>query len=89
MGNAPSCDRLGSTMKQRIVTEQDPIRFASENAEAYSAGDWRRFKALFAPDLIYHEMASQRRLQGADQLVQSRWERQSPCALFWRSTMRF
>jgi hypothetical protein len=57
-------------MKQRTVTEQDLIRLASENAEAYSAGDWRRFKAPFAPDLVYHEMASQRRLQGADQLVQ-------------------
>ena len=70
MENAPSCDQLGSTMKQRNVTEQDLIRLASENAEAYSAGDWRRFKAPFAPDLIYHEVASQRRLQGADQLVQ-------------------
>jgi hypothetical protein len=57
-------------MKQRTVTQQDLIRLASENTEAYSAGDWRRFKAPFASDLVYHEMASQRRLQGADQLVQ-------------------
>jgi steroid delta-isomerase-like uncharacterized protein len=53
------------------MTEQDPIRVARENVEAYNAADWQRLEAALAPDVVYHEVGSQRRLQGADQTVQT------------------
>ena len=53
------------------MAEQDLIRLARENVEAYSAGDWQRLKAPLAPDVVYDEVGSQRRLRGADQMVQA------------------
>ena len=62
------------------MAEQDVIRLARENVEAYNVGDWQRLKAPLAPDVVYHEVGSQRRLQGADQLVQAYqgWKRAAP-----------
>ena len=53
------------------MAEQDLIRLACENVEAYNVGNWQRLKALLAPDVVYHEVGSQRRLQGADQLIEA------------------
>jgi steroid delta-isomerase-like uncharacterized protein len=52
------------------VAEQDLIKLARENVEAFSAGDWRRFSAPLAPDAVYNELATGRRIQGPDQIVQ-------------------
>ena len=62
------------------MAEQDLIRLARENVEAYNVGDWQRLKAPLAPDVVYHEVGSQRRLQGADQLVQAYqgWKQSAP-----------
>ena len=62
------------------MAEQDVIRLARENVEAYNVGDWQRLKAPLAPDVVYHEVGSQRRLQGADQLVQAYqgWKQAAP-----------
>jgi hypothetical protein len=53
------------------MAEQDLIRLACENVEAYNVGNWQRLKAVLAPDVVYHEVGSQRRLQGADQLIEA------------------
>ncbi|HET7924690.1 MAG TPA: ester cyclase [Rhodanobacteraceae bacterium] len=45
---------------------QDAIRIASENVEAYNAGNWERLKAALAPDVTYDELGGQRKLQGAN-----------------------
>jgi len=56
-------------MKQ--MNEQEVIKVARENIEAFSAGDWQRLKTVLAPNVVYHEVGSQRHLQGADQMVQA------------------
>ena len=53
------------------MAEQDLIKLARENVEAYNAGDWQRLKVPLAPDVIYDEVGSQRRIQGADQMAQA------------------
>ena len=53
------------------MTEQDLIKLARENVEAYNTGDWQRLKAPLAADVVYEELGSQRRMRGADQLVEA------------------
>ena len=53
------------------MNEQDLTKLARENVEAYSAGDWTRLKASLAPDVVYDEVGSQRRIQGADEMVEA------------------
>ena len=64
------------------MAEQDPIRVARENIEAFNAGDWQRVKATLAPDSVYDEVGTQRRLQGADEIVQALqgWKQAMPDA---------
>jgi steroid delta-isomerase-like uncharacterized protein len=62
------------------MAEQDLIRLARENVEAYNGGDWQRLKTALAPDVVYDEVGSQRRLKGADQMVQAYqgWKQAAP-----------
>lgn len=55
----------------RPSSEPDAVRIARENVEAYTTGDWSRLKAVVTQDVVYNELGSQRRLQGADQMVQT------------------
>lgn len=34
------------------MAEQDLIRLACENVEAYNVGNWQRLKAVLAPDVV-------------------------------------
>ena len=64
------------------MAEQDAIRVARENIEAFNAGDWQRLKATLAPDSVYDEVGTQRRIQGADEVVQALqgWKQAMPDA---------
>jgi len=64
------------------LAEQDLIRIARENIEAFNAGDWDRFKAALTPDSINDEVATGQRSQGPDQIAQNAqgWKRAFPDA---------
>jgi len=49
----------------------DKVQLAKQGIEAFSAGDWEKFKAPLRPDAVYEELATQRRIQGADQIVEA------------------
>lgn len=51
------------------MTDQENIQTARENVAAFSAKDWTRFKATLSPQSVYDEKGTQRRVQGADQVV--------------------
>ena len=52
------------------MAEQDLIKIGREFVEAVNAGDWQRFKATLAPDVVHDEWATHRHLEGADAFVQ-------------------
>ncbi|MBM3925997.1 MAG: ester cyclase [SAR202 cluster bacterium] len=53
------------------MTQQDVTRVLKENIEAFNAGDWQRFKATLTQDSVYEETGTQRRIQGADEIVKA------------------
>ena len=53
------------------MAEQDLIRLARESIDAFNAGDWDRVRAILAPDSIDDEVATGRRSEGADQIIQN------------------
>jgi len=73
----------GASREELMMAEQDAIRIARENIDAFNAGDWQRVKATLAPDSVYDEVATQRRLQGADEIVQALqgWKQAMPDAM--------
>ena len=62
------------------MAARDPIKVARENVEGYNAGDWKRLKAALAPGCVYHEIGTQRRIRGAERMVQAyqAWKRALP-----------
>ena len=47
------------------------VQLAKQGIEAFSAGDWERFKAPLSSDAVYEELATQRKIQGPDQIVEA------------------
>jgi steroid delta-isomerase-like uncharacterized protein len=55
---------------------------AREQVEAFSAGDWDRFRATLTDDSVYDELATQRHIEGADAIVDANrgWKEAFPDA---------
>jgi steroid delta-isomerase-like uncharacterized protein len=49
---------------------QDLTQIAREIVATYSNSNWTGMKALFAPDVIYNEVGTQRKIQGPDAIVE-------------------
>lgn len=47
----------------------DLIEVAREAVEAFNASDWERSKAIMTPDYVYNEVATQRRIQGPEEVI--------------------
>lgn len=62
------------------MAKPDLIRLARINVEAYNASDWQQLKDVLAPDVVYDEVGTQRRLNGVDQMVEAyrSWKRVAP-----------
>lgn len=56
------------------------LELMKKHLAAYSAGNWDEYKADLATDVIYEEMATQQRVQGADEYIKfvQRWKRAFP-----------
>jgi steroid delta-isomerase-like uncharacterized protein len=55
------------------MPEQNLIGIARELIDAFNAGDTQRFKKHVTADVVYDEVGTQRKMQGADAWVQA-WE---------------
>ena len=62
------------------MSEQESIKTARENVEAFNAGDWPRLKAALAANVVYDEVGGQRRMQGVSQFVDAYqgWKQAAP-----------
>ena len=62
------------------MAEQDVINLVRENIEAFNANDMDRFGATLADDSVYEELATQRRVEGPDEIVKvmEAWKQSFP-----------
>ena len=61
------------------MAEQDLIRTARGVVDAFNASDWERWKVALAPDSLYDEVGTSRRVEGADAIIQ--------CLQAWKGAM--
>jgi steroid delta-isomerase-like uncharacterized protein len=61
-------------------TGTDLARTVEELLDAYNQSDWDRIRAIVAPDLVYIETGSGRRIEGVDAYIQTleTWKRAFP-----------
>jgi steroid delta-isomerase-like uncharacterized protein len=55
--------------RRRLLMSDDAIQVAREDVEAFNDGDWERFRASLTDDSVYEEFATQRRVDGADEII--------------------
>jgi steroid delta-isomerase-like uncharacterized protein len=53
------------------MTAQEMIGAARRLVDAFNDGDWDRTSALLTTDSLYHEVGTQRRLHGSDEIIPS------------------
>jgi steroid delta-isomerase-like uncharacterized protein len=61
------------------MAEQDLIQAARGVVEAFNASDWERCTAALAPDSLYDEVGTSRRLAGVGDII--------PCWQAWKEAM--
>jgi len=61
------------------MAEQELIRAARGVVDAFNASDWEGCKAALAPDSVYDEVGTSRRIQGVAAII--------PCWQAWKQAM--
>jgi steroid delta-isomerase-like uncharacterized protein len=52
-----------------MMPNETPIQIAKASVEAYNAKDWNRVKETIAPQVVYDEVGTHRRVTGANDVI--------------------
>ena len=53
-----------------VLSAEAMVKVAREQVDAFNTGDWERVQAGLAIDARYHELATQRRVEGSEKIVE-------------------
>jgi steroid delta-isomerase-like uncharacterized protein len=59
-----------STVATETMTAERMIKIARGQVDAFNAGDWEQLQAGLTADSRYHELATQRTVEGPEQIVE-------------------
>ncbi len=59
-----------SAVATEALTAEAMIKIAREQVDAFNNGDWGRVQATLAADARYHELATQRKVEGPEKIVE-------------------
>jgi steroid delta-isomerase-like uncharacterized protein len=59
-----------SAVATEALTAEAMIKIAREQVDAFNTGDWERLQAGLAADARYHELATQRKVEGPEKIVE-------------------
>jgi steroid delta-isomerase-like uncharacterized protein len=59
-----------SAAATEALTAEAMIKIAREQVDAFNTGDWERLQAGLAADARYHELATQRKVEGPEKIVE-------------------
>jgi len=59
-----------SAVATEALTTERMIKIAREQVDAFNTGDWERLQAGLTADSRYHELATQRKVEGPEQIVE-------------------
>src|SRR5207249_8353524 len=65
------CRGARTPRKGFAMSNQELTQTAKQIITSYSTSNWTALKNLAIPDVIYNEIGTQRRIKGADAMIQS------------------
>jgi steroid delta-isomerase-like uncharacterized protein len=71
-----------STLLTESQTSDKMVKIAREQIDAFNSGDWERVRALLTSDSHYHELGTERKIDGPDEIVEvfKGWKKAFPDA---------
>ena len=59
-----------TVMTTEALTGEQMVKIAREQVDAFNSGDWERLEAGLAADASYNELATQRKVDGPEKIVE-------------------
>jgi steroid delta-isomerase-like uncharacterized protein len=59
-----------TVVSTEAVTAGEIVKIAREQVDAFNCGDWDRLRAGLASDAMYHELGTQRKTEGPENIVE-------------------
>ena len=59
-----------TVLATETLTAEQMVKIARDQVDAFNAGDWERLEAGLTPDSRYHELATQRKVESPEQIVE-------------------
>jgi steroid delta-isomerase-like uncharacterized protein len=59
-----------TALQTEVLTADALVKIAREQIDAFNKGDWDQMRALLTPDARYHELGTERKIEGPEQIVE-------------------
>jgi steroid delta-isomerase-like uncharacterized protein len=59
-----------TVLATETLTADQMVKIARQQVDAFNTGDWERLEAGLTPDSRYHELATQRKVESPEQIVE-------------------
>jgi steroid delta-isomerase-like uncharacterized protein len=59
-----------TALQTDVLTADQLVEIASEQIEAFNNGNWEQLRGLLASDSRYHELGTERKVEGPEQIVE-------------------
>jgi steroid delta-isomerase-like uncharacterized protein len=59
-----------TALQTEALTTDDLAKIARDQIDAFNKGDWEQMRALLTSDARYHELGTEREIEGPDQIVE-------------------
>jgi steroid delta-isomerase-like uncharacterized protein len=59
-----------TVLQTEALTADELVKIARKQIDAFNNGDWEQTRGLLAPDARYHEFATERVIEGPDQIIE-------------------
>jgi steroid delta-isomerase-like uncharacterized protein len=59
-----------TALQTEVLTADELVKIASEQIDAFNKGDWEQMRALLTSDACYHELGTERKVEGPEQIIE-------------------
>ena len=59
-----------TALQTEVLTADELAKIARDQIDAFNKGDWEQMRALLTSDARYHELGTERKIEGPDQIIE-------------------
>jgi steroid delta-isomerase-like uncharacterized protein len=59
-----------TALQTEVLTADELVKIAGDQIDSFNKGDWERMRALLTSDARYHELGTERKVEGPEQIIE-------------------